>query len=127
MFPLMQDIRYGVRTLIRTPGFTLIAVAVLALGIGANAFVFSVANAFFLRPLPVADPSAIVRVYSGRYSNTPYRSYLELRDRNSTLAGLAAFQLQSFGLRSGKPLIGPRFVTRLQIVRTKTTADLATT
>ena len=101
MSPLIQDIRYGVRTLIRTPGFTLIAVAVLALGIGANAFVFSVANAFFLRPLPVADPSTIVRVYSSRYSNTPYRSYLELRDRNSSLAGLAAFQLQSFGLRIG--------------------------
>src|SRR4029453_9534288 len=101
MSPLIQDIRYGVRTLIRTPGFTLIAVAVLALGIGANATVFSLANAFFIRPLPVADPSTIVRVYSSRYSNTPYRSYLELRDRNSSLAGLAAFQLQSFGLRIG--------------------------
>ena len=96
---LLQDIRYGVRTLLRTPGFTLTAVTVLALGIGVTATVFSLANAFFLRPLPVSDPDTIVRVYSNQYSNTPYRSYLEYRERNSTLAGLAAFQIQSFGIR----------------------------
>jgi hypothetical protein len=97
--PLLQDIRYGFRALTRSPGFSAIAVAVLALGIGVNATVFSVANAFFLRPLPVSDPETVVRVYSNRYSNTGYRSYIEYRDRNSTLAGLAAFQMQSFGLR----------------------------
>jgi ABC-type antimicrobial peptide transport system permease subunit len=61
--PFLQDLRYGLRTLSRTPGFTAIAVAVLALGIGANATVFSLANAVFLRPLPVADADAVVRVY----------------------------------------------------------------
>lgn len=96
---LLQDIRYGFRSLGRTPGFTAIAVAVLALGIGANATVFSLTNAFFLRPLPVSDPDAFVRVYSNRFSNTRYRTYAELRDRNSTLADLAAFHLRSFGLR----------------------------
>jgi len=96
---LVQDVRYGLRTLIRTPGFTAIAVAVLALGIGVNATVFSLANTLFLRPLPVSDPGTVVRVYSNRYSNTALRSYLEYRGRNSTLAGLAAFQMQSFGLR----------------------------
>ena len=75
------------------------AVAVLALGIGVNATVFSLANAIFLRPLPVSDPGSIVRVYANRFSNVRYRTYLELRDRNSTLAGLTAFQLRSFGLR----------------------------
>jgi putative ABC transport system permease protein len=98
MAALLQDLRYGVRTLTRTPGFTLIAVAVLGMGIGANATVFSLANAFFLRPLPVSDPGGVVRVYSNRYSNTPYRSYIEYRDRNSSLTGLAASQIQSFGL-----------------------------
>ena len=97
--PVLQDLRYGIRTLTRTPGFTLMAVAVLALGIGVNATVFSLANAFFLRPLPVSDPGSIVRVYANRFSNIRYRTYRELRDRNSTLSGLTAFQLRSFGLR----------------------------
>jgi putative ABC transport system permease protein len=96
---LLQDVRYGFRTLTRAPGFTLIAIAVLALGIGANATVFSLANAFFLRPLNAADPAGVIRVCSNRFSTTGYRTYRELRDRNSTVAGLAAFQLQSFGLR----------------------------
>src|SRR4051812_21693355 len=95
---LLQDVRYAWRTLRRTPGFTITAVAVLALGLGVNAAVFSVANAFFFRPLPVSDPGTLVRVYSARYSNTRWRTYLELRDRNTTLSGLAAFQLQSYGL-----------------------------
>ena len=99
MAALLQDLRYGLRTLGRTPGFTAVAVVVLALGIGVNATVFSLANTFFLRPLPVSDPETVVRVYSNRYSNTPYRTYLELRDRNSTLAALTAFQFRSFGLR----------------------------
>ena len=96
---LARDLRYGFRTLTRTPGFTAMSVAVLALGIGVNATVFSLANAVFLRPLPVFSPSEIVRVYANRYSNVRYRTYAALRDRNSTLAGLAAFQGQSFGLR----------------------------
>ena len=99
MSAILQDCRYGVRALGRTPGFTLIAVAVLALGIGANATVFTLANTFFLRPLAVSDPDAFVRVYSNRVSNTRYRTYAELRDRNSTLTELAGFQLRSFGLR----------------------------
>ena len=96
---LLQDLRYGLRALGRARAFTAIAVAVLALGIGVNATVFSLANAFFLKPLPVSDPDSFVRVYSNRFSNTSYRTYLELRDRNSTLSDLAAFQLRSFGLR----------------------------
>ena len=95
---LAQDVRYGVRTLARAPGFTAIALVVLSLGIGANATIFSFANAFFLRPLPVSDPDSVVRVCSNRYSATRQRTYLEYRDRNSTLSGLAAFQMKSFGL-----------------------------
>jgi predicted permease len=99
MRALLQDLRYGVRTLTRTPGFTVIAIAVLAVGIGANALVFSLVNTVFLRPLPAADPGTVVRVYSNRFSNTRYATYLALRDRNSTLAGLASFEIRSFGLR----------------------------
>ncbi len=96
---LRLDLRFAIRTLTRAPGFTVLAIAVLALGIGANTTVFSVANAFFFRPLPVTDPATIVRVCSNRYSATPFRSYVEHRDRTTTLAGLAAFQMQAFGLR----------------------------
>ncbi len=99
MRTFIQDLRYGLRTLSRAPGFTAMSVAVLALGIGVNATVFSLANAVFLRPLPVSNPHEIVRVYANRYSNVRYRTYVALRDRNSTLSGLAAFQGQAFGLR----------------------------
>jgi predicted permease len=99
MRALLQDLRYGIRTLTRTPGFTVIAIAVLALGIGANALVFSLANTVFLQPLPAADPGTVVRVYSNRFSNTSHATYVALRDRNSTLAGLASFEMRSVGLR----------------------------
>jgi predicted permease len=98
---LFQDLRYGLRTLGRTPGFTAVAVLVLALGIGANATIFTFVNAYFLKPLDATDPGRIVRVYSNRQANTMHRAYREYRDRNSTLDGLAAFQMVSVGLRLG--------------------------
>jgi len=96
---LLQDLRYGLRTLGRAPGFTAVAILVLALGIGANATVFTLVNAFFLKPIDATDPGRVVHVYSGRGANTSHRLYLDYRDRNATLEGLAAVQLVSVGLR----------------------------
>src|SRR5687768_11544767 len=64
MRSFVQDIRYGVRMLGRNPSFTLIAIATLVLGIGANTAIFSVVNAVLLEPLPYADPGRLVRIYS---------------------------------------------------------------
>jgi macrolide transport system ATP-binding/permease protein len=101
MFTLWQDLRYGARLLLKNPGFTLIAVLTLALGIGANTAVLSTVNGYILRPLPVANPENVVRMYFGsRRDNAvwgffSYPNYVDLRDQNRVFSGLAARQQYS--------------------------------
>jgi len=92
---MIQDLRFGARMLRTHKGFTLIAGLTLALGIGVNTTLFTVYDAFVLKPLPLKDPDSIVSVYgfNSEASRQPlfsYQDYLDYRDRNTVFAGLLA-------------------------------------
>jgi len=100
MDTLLQDVRYALRQLRRSPGFALVAVLTLALGIGANTTIFTVVNAVLLRPLPVEDPEHLVAVLGTDARNSTaqqqflpmsYLNFQDLRDKNEVLTGMAAF------------------------------------
>src|SRR5258706_8520396 len=90
MSVLWQDFRYGVCMLAKQPGFTLAALAVLALGIGANTAMFSLVNAFLLKPLAIQKPEQLVGVFSrdaaksDSFRGFSYQEYSELAARQST-------------------------------------------
>lgn len=103
MQTLWQDLRYGCRMLLNSPGFTGLAVLALALGIGANSTIFSLVNALLLRPLPVERPEQLAAVYtsdfsSGDYGTSSYPDYLDFRDRNQVFSGLVAYTVTPFSL-----------------------------
>jgi predicted permease len=97
MRTLWQDIRFGARTLAKSPAFTLVAIVSLAVGIGANTTIFSLVNAALLRPLPqVRDEARLVDVNRTRpngdtFAQTSYPDYIYLRDHAEAFDGLAAF------------------------------------
>ena len=101
---IAADLRFALRQLRRSPGFTIAAVVTLALAIGANAVVFSVMNAFILRPLNVPQPQSL---YALQQEDQPsgsqsYPNYLDLRDRNHSFDALVAYNVTQVGLDTGE-------------------------
>jgi putative ABC transport system permease protein len=101
---LWRDLRFGLRSLLRSPGFAAVAILCLALGIGANAALFSVLNAVLLRPLPFAEPDRLVRAYEkigdrgqGSVSVPNFRDWVE---QNTGFEQLAAYRMASRNLQS---------------------------
>ena len=103
----VRDLHYTLRTLRKNPGFTVVAVIALALGIGVNTSIFSLYNALALRPLPVKDPGRVVRLFQTHAGESgagvfSYPKYLDYRDRSSVLSGLAAWSWTSAAMGTGE-------------------------
>jgi predicted permease len=100
---LFADVRFSLRVLRKSPGFTVVAILTLALAIGANAVVFAVLNALILRPVRVPEPESLYAIQRGSDEaiNHSYPDYLDLRDRNRSFDALAAYNLASVGLDTG--------------------------
>ena len=102
MQTLWQDLRFAVRMLRKSPGFAAVAVLTLAVAIGANAVVFSALNGLILRPLNVPHPESLFQVGGPNDPSHSYPDYLDLRDRNRSFDGLAAYNFTQAGLDTGK-------------------------
>lgn len=112
-----KDLRYGLRMLVKNPGFTAVAIIALALGIGANTAIFSVVDTVLLRPLPFKDPERLMMVFEdsskhGFPRDTPTAAnYIDWRDQNQVFESMAAIDGESFNLTGvGDPerLVGYR-------------------
>src|ERR1700690_3190911 len=131
MGTLMQDLRYSGRVLLKSPGFTVVAVIVLALGIGANTAIFSVVNAVLLRPLPYQDPGRLVQVWHVPPAKSfpgmtqfpvSAANYLDWRDQNHVFDQLAIYSYAVVNLSGkGQPesvtsgVVSPNFFSVLRV------------
>src|ERR1700730_8134586 len=98
MQTLFQDLRYGARQLLKRPGFTLLAIISMALGIGANTAIFSLVDTVAFRPLPVRNASELQELYGtlhngADYTLQSYLNYKDYRDRNQVFSGLIAYRI----------------------------------
>jgi putative ABC transport system permease protein len=105
---LSQDLRYGLRLLLRSPGFSVVAIVTLALGIGANTAIFSVVNAFLLRPLPFADSSRLMRLWPtdtkrglSPYPTTSYPNFVDWKMQSRSFEQVEAYDKRSFRFTGG--------------------------
>jgi predicted permease len=104
----LQDVRYAVRLLLRSPGFTCVAALTLALGIGANTAIFSVVHGVLVKPLPYADPDSLVRLFEESPPETPEfplspGTFIEFRSHSRAFASLAAHERSDLQLGGDRP------------------------
>src|SRR4030095_16645851 len=113
---LIQDLKHGARTLLKNPGFTFVAIVSIAIGVGANAAMCSVADALVLRPLPLPRPgevmtvSAVPPVQGLRNPAMSYRDYLDVRQGTRSFDRLAAYQLVAVAFGTAKDELAQRKV-----------------
>ncbi|MGO9273145.1 MAG: ABC transporter permease [Terriglobia bacterium] len=126
MTTLMQDLKYGVRMLTRSPGFTVVAVLSLAVGIGANSAVFNVAEAALLRSWPAKAPERLAKIIAqtpqGRDDWFSYPDYRDLSEQSNSLEGIIAWSRHGHTVRHGTEsefvlddLVSPNYFTLLGI------------
>lgn len=107
MEPLLQDLRYGIRRLLRSPGFTIVAILSLALGIGANTAIFSVINTVLLTPLPYMNPEQLMVVWESNRQNSASRSpasllnFIDWREQNQSFEQITAMRSSGLNLTEG--------------------------
>ena len=103
---MLRDVQYAFRMLRKNPGFSAVAVCSLAIGIGANSAIYSIADGLILRPLPVAEPTKVVTIrpvstgFLARSSSISYPDYIHLRDHNRSFECLIASSYASFGFKA---------------------------
>jgi predicted permease len=115
---MLNDLRYAVRWLRRSPGFALVAILSLGLGIGVNTAMFSLVDAVLLRPLPVSDPETLVDIFTSstdgdEYATTGYPDFLDLKAQNAVFSDMIAYtpMLAPLGLGDRARLVVGQLVT----------------
>jgi predicted permease len=128
METLLRDVQYGIRNLLKRPGFTAVAVITLMLGIGANTAIFSVVNAVLLRPLPFGDPDRLTQLWEAKIDKgrneipASYPNFADWRNRNRFFEQVSAYSEWNFNLtgvgeaeRIRSAIVSPEFFSLLGI------------
>ncbi len=115
---MLNDLRSAIRWLLRAPGFALVAILSLGLGIGVNTAMFSLVDAVLLRPIPVADPGSLVDIFTGspdgdEYATSSYPDFLDLKAQNTVFSDMLGYtpMFATLGLGDRARLVMGKVVT----------------